>query len=82
MYTSFDADNILLFVGSLSGIVVDFIGATFIKMYTQNIEEKSQLSIVSTSSAGLLFSDKPDGNRYLIQKQKSGDGKSVSAVIA
>lgn len=32
--------------------------------------------------AGLLFSDKPYGNRYLIQKQKSGDGKSVSAVIA
>jgi hypothetical protein len=28
----------LLFVGSLSGIVVDFIGAVFIKMYTKNVE--------------------------------------------
>lgn len=38
MYTSLDADKVLLLVGSLSGIVVDFIGAIFIKMYTKNIE--------------------------------------------
>lgn len=38
LYMSLDADRVLLFVGSLSGIVVDFIGAIFIKMYTKNIE--------------------------------------------
>ena len=38
MYISLDADKVLLAVGSLSGIVVDFIGAIFIKMYNKNIE--------------------------------------------
>lgn len=38
MYITLDTDKTLLFVGSLSGIVVDFIGAIFIKMYTKNIE--------------------------------------------
>lgn len=38
MYMSLDADKALLFVGSLSGIAVDFIGAVFIKMYTKNIK--------------------------------------------
>lgn len=38
MYMSLKSDKVLLFVGSLSGIVVDFIGAIFIKMYTKNIE--------------------------------------------
>ena len=34
MYMSIETDKVLLVVGSLSGIVVDFIGAVFIKMYT------------------------------------------------
>lgn len=38
MYMSLNGDKVLLSVGSLSGIVVDFIGAVFIKMYTKNIE--------------------------------------------
>ncbi|MCH5250387.1 MAG: hypothetical protein J1E98_10655 [Lachnospiraceae bacterium] len=38
MYMSLNADKVLLSVGSLSGIVVDFIGAIFIKMYNKNIE--------------------------------------------
>ena len=38
MYTSFETDKFLLIIGSLSGIVVDFIGAIFIKMYNKNIE--------------------------------------------
>ena len=33
MYMSLNGDKVLLSVGSLSGIVVDFIGAVFIKMY-------------------------------------------------
>lgn len=38
MYLTMDADKAILFVESLSGIAVDFIGAVFIKMYTKNIE--------------------------------------------
>ena len=38
MYMSLNADKVLLFVGNLSGIIADFVGAVFIKMYTKNIE--------------------------------------------
>ena len=38
MYMCLNADKVLLFVGNLSGIIADFVGAVFIKMYTKNIE--------------------------------------------
>lgn len=40
MYTAFEADKILLIAGSLSGIVVDFTGAVFTKMYKNNLNWK------------------------------------------
>ena len=57
MYTTFEADNILLFVGSLSGIIVDFIGATFIKMYTKNIEASVKFHSKFTESNNLLLAN-------------------------
>lgn len=38
LYVNLNSDRILLFVGNVSGIIVDFVGAIFIKMYTQNVE--------------------------------------------
>ncbi len=38
MYMSLNADKVLLCIGSLSGVIADFVGAVFIKMYTKNIE--------------------------------------------
>lgn len=57
MYTSFDSDKILLLVGSLSGIVIDFIGAIFIKMYTQNIEAAVKFHAKFAESNNLLLAN-------------------------
>lgn len=57
MYTSLDADKILLLVGSLSGIVVDFIGAIFIKMYTKNIEAAVKFHAKFAESNNLLLAN-------------------------
>ncbi len=38
LYMSLNADKVLLCIGSLSGVIADFVGAVFIKMYTKNIE--------------------------------------------
>lgn len=57
MYTSLDADKVLLFVGSLSGIVVDFIGAIFIKMYTKNIEAAVKFHAKFAESNNLLLAN-------------------------
>lgn len=57
MYTSFDSDKILLLVGSLSGIVVDFIGAIFIKMYTKNIEAAVKFHAKFAESNNLLLAN-------------------------
>lgn len=56
-YMSFDADKVLLFVGSLSGIVVDFIGAIFIKMYTKNIEAAVKFHSKLAESNNLLLAN-------------------------
>lgn len=67
MYTSFDSDKILLLVGSLSGIIVDFIGAIFIKMYTKNIEAAVKFHAKFAESNNLLLANsianKIDDNR-------------------
>lgn len=57
MYMSLGADKILLFVGSLSGIVVDFIGAIFIKMYTKNIEAAVKFHVKFAESNNLLLAN-------------------------
>lgn len=57
MYMSMDADKDLLFVGSLSGIVVDFIGAIFIKMYTKNIEAAVKFHAKFAESNNLLLAN-------------------------
>jgi len=57
MYTSMNSDKVLLFVGSISGIVVDFIGAIFIKMYTKNIEAAVKFHAKLAESNNLLLAN-------------------------
>lgn len=57
MYMFLDADKAMLFVGSLSGIVVDFIGAIFIKMYTKNIEAAVKFHAKFAESNNLLLAN-------------------------
>ena len=57
MYTSFETDKILLVVGSLSGIAVDFIGAIFIRMYTKNIEAAVKFHAKFAESNNLLLAN-------------------------
>lgn len=57
MYMSLDADKVLLSVGSLSGIVVDFIGAFFIKMYNKNIEAAVKFHAKFAESNSLLLAN-------------------------
>lgn len=57
MYMSLDADKVLLFVGSLSGIIVDFIGAIFITMYTKNIEAAVKFHAKFAESNNLLLAN-------------------------
>ena len=57
MYSLTDTDKALLFVGSVSGIVVDFIGAIFIKMYTKNIEAAVKFHAKFAESNNLLLAN-------------------------
>lgn len=57
MYMWIETDKVLLIVGSLSGIVVDFIGAIFIKMYTQNIEAAVKFHAKFAESNNLLLAN-------------------------
>lgn len=57
MYMSMDGDKNPLFVGSLSGIVVDFIGAIFIKMYTKNIKAAVKFHAKFAESNNLLLAN-------------------------
>lgn len=57
MYISLASDRVLLYVGSLSGIVVDFIGAIFIKMYTKNIEAAVKFHAKFAESNNLLLAN-------------------------
>lgn len=57
MYTSVDSDKVLLLVGSLCGIVVDFIGTIFIKMYTKNIEAAVKFHSKFAESNNLLLAN-------------------------
>lgn len=57
MYISKGADMPLLFVGSVSGIIMDFIGAVFIKMYTQNIKAAVKFHAKFAESNNLLLAN-------------------------
>ncbi|MEY8390417.1 hypothetical protein AALA98_03450 [Lachnospiraceae bacterium 45-W7] len=57
MYMSLNADKVLLFVGSLSGVIADFIGAVFIKMYTKNIEAAVKFHAKFAESNNLLLAN-------------------------
>ena len=50
-------NRMMLSVGSLSGIVVDFIGAIFIKMYTKNIEAAVKFHAKFAESNNLLLAN-------------------------
>ncbi len=57
LYSSIEIDKIALLVGSISGIIVDFIGAIFIKMYTQNIEAAVKFHAKFADSNNLLLAN-------------------------
>lgn len=57
LYFSFGVDKSLLYTGSLSGIVFDFIGAVFIKMYTKNIEAAVKFHSQFADSNSLLLAN-------------------------
>lgn len=57
MYVYTGADKILLVVGNISGIIVDFVGAIFIKMYTQNVEAAVKFHAKFAESNSLLLAN-------------------------
>lgn len=57
MYVYMDSDKILLVVGNVSGIIVDFVGAIFIKMYTQNVEAAVRFHAKFAESNNLLLAN-------------------------
>lgn len=56
-YISLGSDKMLLIVGNISGIIVDFIGAVFIKMYTQNLEAAVKFHAKFAESNNLLLAN-------------------------
>lgn len=57
MYIYTEADKVLLLVGNISGIIVDFVGAVFIKMYTQNVEAAVRFHAKFAESNNLLLAN-------------------------
>ena len=57
MYMYTDADKTLLLVGNISGIIVDFVGAVFIKMYTQNVKAAVRFHAKFAESNNLLLAN-------------------------
>ena len=90
IYISVESDKMLLVIGNISGIVVDFIGAIFIKMYTQNLEaavkfhakfaESNQLLLANSiankiENANLREQTLPDISKEIVlTKQSKVDG--------
>ena len=46
-----------MLVGNISGIIVDFVGAVFIKMYTQNVEAAVRFHAKFAESNNLLLAN-------------------------
>ena len=57
LYVYLNTDRILLFVGNISGIIVDFVGAIFIKMYTQNVDAAVRFHAKFAESNNLLLAN-------------------------
>ena len=57
IYISVESDKMLLVIGNISGIIVDFIGAIFIKMYTQNLEAAVKFHAKFAESNQLLLAN-------------------------
>lgn len=57
VYLYTDSDKTLLIVGNVSGIIVDFVGAVFIKMYTQNVEAAVRFHAKFAESNNLLLAN-------------------------
>ncbi len=57
VYISSESDKMFLIVGNISGIIVDFIGAIFIKMYTQNLEAAVKFHAKFAESNNLLLAN-------------------------
>lgn len=55
IYVYTNADRMLLLVGNLSGILIDFVGAVFIRMYTQNVEAAVRFHAKFAESNNLLL---------------------------
>ncbi|MCH5286635.1 MAG: hypothetical protein J1E43_04365 [Christensenellaceae bacterium] len=56
-YVYLDTDKLLLIIGNVSGVIVDSIGAIFIKMYTQNLEAAVQFHAKFAESNNLLLAN-------------------------
>lgn len=57
MYVVLETDRILLFVGNISGVIVNFIGAIFIKMYTKNVAAAVKFHARFAESNNLLLAN-------------------------
>lgn len=57
LYILLELDKVLLLVGSISGIIVDFVGAIFIKMYTENIKAAVKFHEKFAESNNLLLAN-------------------------
>jgi MFS family permease len=57
LYAFMNVDKILLVVGNVSGIIVDCVGALFIKMYTQNVEAAVKFHAKFAESNNLLLAN-------------------------
>ena len=57
IYISVESDKMLLVIGNISRIIVDFIGAIFIKMYTQNLEAAVKFHAKFAESNQLLLAN-------------------------
>ena len=57
IYISVESDKMLVVIGNISGIIVDFNGAIFIKMYTQNLEAAVKFHAKFAESNQLLLAN-------------------------
>ena len=57
VYISIGTDKKVLYVGSLSGVIVDFIGAIFIKMYTKTVEAAVKFHAKFAESNNILLAN-------------------------
>ena len=57
MYVYTDADKTLLTVGNISGILINFVGAVFIRMYTHNVEAAVKFHAKFAESNNLLLAN-------------------------